>query len=125
MEHHRLFKDDGDLYGEYGKVKKVELHEERKRDKVIKKLCKEARNRGSRLCRRGVETTQVEFNIRLPSQWDWRRGRCEGPRDIRDKKCNCKCGDMKLVDSDYRTPQFGVGWLSKCPNRWAQGHYWA
>ena len=119
------YRTSGTVFGEYGKVTKVKLHEERKKDKVIRKLCKEARERGSRLCRRGVETRQVEFNIRLPSQWDWSRGRCEGPNQIRDKRCNCKCGDMKLVDIDYRTPQFGVGWLSKCPNRWAQGHYWA
>ena len=123
LEHHRLFKDDGDLYGEYGKLRKVELHEEEKKDKVIKKLCKEARKRGSRLCRRGVETRQVEFNIRLPSQWDWSRGRCGLPRGegpgLRDKKCNCWCGDMKTRNFTGEL-QPGVGWLTQCPNRWAQ-----
>ena len=128
LDHQRHFAPEGEVYGEYGKVTKVKLHEERKKDKVIKKLCKEAQRKGSRLCRRGVETRQVEFNIRLPSQWDWSRGQCIGlkPDQTRDKKCNCSCRDLRLVDSsDMRTPQAGVGWLTQCPNRWAQGHYWA
>ena len=116
------YRESGEVHGEYGKVTKVKLHEERKKDKVIKKLCKEARNRGSRLCRRGVETRQVEFNIRLPSQWDWSRGRCGVPRGLgpgsRDKKCNCWCGDMKTRNFTGEL-QPGVGWLTQCPNRWA------
>ena len=124
LAHREAYRTSGTVFGEYGKVTKVKLHEERKKDKVIKKLCKEAQRKGSRLCRRGVETRQVEFNIRLPSQWEWSRGRCEG-LGPREKKCNCRCGDLKTTESDMRTPQAGVGWLSQCPNRWAQGHYWA
>ena len=134
LELQNKFKVEGELYGEYGKVKKVKLHEERQKDEVINKLCKEAQRRKyrSRLCDRGVETRQVEFNIRLPSQWEWSRGQCDGYGPARDKRCNCKCGDMNLLNITrtisgevVKRPAFVVGWLDQCPNKWVQGHYWA
>ena len=134
LELQNKFKVEGELYGEYGKVKKVQLHEERNKDEVINKLCKEAQRRKyrSRLCDRGVETRQVEFKIRLPSQWEWSRGQCDGYGPARDKRCNCKCGDMNLLNITrtisgevVKRPAFVVGWLDQCPNKWVQGHYWA